>query len=304
MPRPTSIVDAVGFAESPVAARVKRPPASRINPVIWGESQQFVWRRGGVPEEQVGWVSNPKKLRWTLVGGSVGVLGFASLLMTNMPSEWRSVSCMVCLCLSLAIFAATTSWSDARIGGVRFVRVAPLARLRAALAARSSSSEALAQAATELLAQRHAYRVAMKSSARASDSAASPVALRLMMLSQAMSYLPMVFLPLSTIVPALRGAMLLVLPVMFIGLCGMFYFGWRKSVSRRVDERQRAGVCPDCGYNLGGIGLGGIGDDPALHGLVPGCGPARCPECGVKYPLVPPPTPREVAEGNRPRVIR
>ncbi len=299
MPRPTSIADGVGFAESPAAVPVKRPAPSKFNPVIWGESQQFVWRRGGVPEQQVLWVSNPKKRRMAWLGGCVFVVGFASLFVSSIPDQFRAVPCMVCACVGLALFAATTSWSDARIGGVRFVRVAPLRRVRAALAAESPVSGKLAEAAMELLAERRAHRATLTRMKRASDGVASPAGLRLMIAGQLVMYLAMLILPLTTLVPAARGALWLTLPAMVVGVGGMCFFGWRTSASRRVDERQRAGSCPDCGYEVGGLG-----DDPALNGLVPGCGPASCPECGVKYPLVPPPTPHEVMEGNRPDAIR
>lgn len=299
MPRPTSIADGVGFAESPVAKVQDRIAPSAINPALWGERQTFVARRGGVPQEQVSWVSNPKKLRWAFAGGCVFTAGFASLFVSSIPDQLRAVPCMVSVCVSLALFAATTSWSDARIGGVRFLRVAPLRRVRAALANSSPASEELAAAATELLTARHAHRATLTRLKRGRDKDASPVGLRLITLAQLVSYSSLLMVFSVTMMPVLRSAVWLMLVTAFVGLAGIIFFGWRRSVSRRVDERQRAGKCPDCAYDVGGLG-----DDPALDGLVPGCGPASCPECGVKYPLVPPPTPREVAEGNRPQVIR
>lgn len=297
MPRPTSIADGVGFAESPVATRVKRPAPSKFNPVIWGESQQSVWRRGGVPEERVGWVSNPKKTRMAWVSGVLCAFAFASLFATAIPERIRAVPCMLGVCIALASFAASTSWSDARIGGVRFLRVAPLRRVKeAATVARRAEH---GRAAAELIAARHAHRLTLKWSARARDVVASPQGMRLMTLAQMTMYLAMVISPIAYALPQYRWAMWWGLPVMLAAMGAMFFFSYRARVSRRVDERQRAGKCPDCGYDVSGLG-----DDPALDGLVPGCGPASCPECGVKYPLVPPPTPREVAEGNRPQIVR
>jgi hypothetical protein len=69
----------------------------------------------------------------------------------------------------------------------------------------------------------------------------------------------------------------------------------RRRLSVRCDSRQAAGRCPDCDYDLASVP-----SDPILLGVGLDFGPRRCPECAVWWPLVPPPTVREVIEGNQP----
>ncbi|HVZ94692.1 MAG TPA: hypothetical protein VG797_09300 [Phycisphaerales bacterium] len=60
-------------------------------------------------------------------------------------------------------------------------------------------------------------------------------------------------------------------------------FGHRRIVTIDRDCADRA--CPDCGYDLSGTpeGLPGV----AAAGRR--AGPARCPECGIPWPFIPPP---------------
>jgi hypothetical protein len=67
---------------------------------------------------------------------------------------------------------------------------------------------------------------------------------------------------------------------------GFLFLGLALGIIRLWRGRQRAiagltaGRCPDCAYPLAGI--------PAALIQCPQAGPARCPECGTLWPLVPP----------------
>jgi hypothetical protein len=61
----------------------------------------------------------------------------------------------------------------------------------------------------------------------------------------------------------------------------------RRAERPELGEALERGLCPDCGYELGGL-------PPALTaGALAGLdvGPASCPECGGRWPRVPPPAP-------------
>lgn len=71
-----------------------------------------------------------------------------------------------------------------------------------------------------------------------------------------------------------------------------------RRTTRNADKAQLSRACPDCGFSLAGM--------PALVMTNPinpaetiDAGPAKCPECGTHYPLVPPPTPDEIVEYQR-----
>ncbi|HZW10725.1 MAG TPA: hypothetical protein VFF69_12545 [Phycisphaerales bacterium] len=62
----------------------------------------------------------------------------------------------------------------------------------------------------------------------------------------------------------------------------------RRAGRPELGEALARGLCPDCGYELGGL-------PPALpREVLAGLdvGPASCPECGGRWPRVPPPAPR------------
>lgn len=57
------------------------------------------------------------------------------------------------------------------------------------------------------------------------------------------------------------------------------------SILRRLKRSLRDSVCPDCAYPLGDLPPG-LPQPPGSATLI---GPARCPECGAPWPLVPAP---------------
>lgn len=57
--------------------------------------------------------------------------------------------------------------------------------------------------------------------------------------------------------------------------------GHGRSLARRLSKRMHAYECVDCGYQLSGIASR------------PSAGPRSCPECGSRWPLVPPRSPAE-----------
>jgi len=74
----------------------------------------------------------------------------------------------------------------------------------------------------------------------------------------------------------------------------MFYvalFGLPAILGRRLVKRLKRCLehhdCPDCSYPLDDFSTGRYRDQPIAH-----LGPARCNECGVPWPLLPPPAPK------------
>ena len=61
------------------------------------------------------------------------------------------------------------------------------------------------------------------------------------------------------------------------------------NLSKFTDVQRSMNHCPHCDYDLSSVG-----PDQSLLREGIHAGPARCPECGTHYPLLPPPTPEEV----------
>ncbi len=77
--------------------------------------------------------------------------------------------------------------------------------------------------------------------------------------------------------------------ILGIGLTAAAIFGMSaQSMHRRLIRLRRDledGLCPDCGYDLSSVRPGiELGPEKNLR-----TGPARCPECGSPWPMLPPP---------------
>jgi hypothetical protein len=75
--------------------------------------------------------------------------------------------------------------------------------------------------------------------------------------------------------------------ILFI-IAAIIHSSLRRS-SRLIDKRRNAKCCQDCGFDCSLVP-----QHPTLASLTDSLGPPLCPECGMHWPLVPPPTPEEV----------
>lgn len=78
----------------------------------------------------------------------------------------------------------------------------------------------------------------------------------------------------------------LVAAVFIAVFAGGVLSAWRNSRRASLTRALKQRSCPDCGYDLRGTPRG---IDPSVLGL--DIGPRRCPECGARWPLLPPPAP-------------
>lgn len=286
MPRPTSLLDSVGYMESQVNATRWTWPGRR--------QRREVARAGGVSRTPHWWVRNPKRRRYEIIMVCTAVAA-TLLALYALPEMAREGAIYVPALTYLAFMSLERRWGDPRIGGVRYVRTAPLRRI--ARERDAGRRAALGAMAMELLALRKSERLrdTRRYAPRAVDINVSPDARRVAQGVSVVFYCTFA-LQVFSASRVITGLPFWLAPCMTMAMIFvMMRVTLRRTVSERVDKRQAAGRCPDCDYDVSALG-----DDAAIGGLVPGCGPASCPECGVVYPLVPPPTGREVAEGNRP----
>ncbi|HLP84057.1 MAG TPA: hypothetical protein VK157_06880 [Phycisphaerales bacterium] len=290
MPRPTSLLDSVGYVESQVNETRWMWPGRR--------PRREVARAGGVSRTPHWWVKNPKRRRYVIMMVCTAVAA-TLLAVLALPEQARIGALYAPMLTVFAFMSLERRWVDPRVGGARYLRTAPLRRIARELEAERRA--ALGMMAVQLFALRKSERLrdTRRYAPRAQDMYLSPDARRVAQGVSLLFYGTMAVHVFSTSrvitgLPVWLGPCMM-MPMLIV----MMRVNLRRTVSERVDKRQAAGRCPDCDYDVSALG-----DDPAMGGLVPGCGPASCPECGVVYPLVPPPTAREVAEGNRPDLVK
>jgi hypothetical protein len=105
------------------------------------------------------------------------------------------------------------------------------------------------------------------------------------------------FIALFVNVPARAGN---IVPVMLLYIIVLGFWSQRRTYSKGIEVDIAAKRCPACKFACDALPT-----DPQLAQLGVVAGPTRCPECGMLWPLVPPPTPEEMlraAPGDEPAI--
>lgn len=292
VPRPTSILDRVALAEALRADDRRSLRELMQSPPRHGALWRARVSRGGKPSRAwaVGRMLGARRWRRVMMSAAwiLGVSALVILAFMLLPKRAMDVWVLAIAALFLVI-TWTMRVEDRRLGAVRWLRVAPVERARRSVGTRSATSAADVDALRQAIDARSQHRRDMPLSRRTRDIAASPTAIRWQNTAM-MAWIGVMTLDRMLSNQLLGGWFPLFVLVFF----AIVVFNLRRRLSLRCDARQQARACPDCGYDLAGVP-----SEPNLKAAGITLGPATCPECGVAWPLVPPPTPREVIDGNR-----
>ncbi len=279
VPRPTSILDHVALAHGrrafehrPVRELLDAPP-----------------RRGALGRGRPGhW-----RGQWPFFAFIAVTLGAVVVIRALDPPETETAP-LFQIVIGAAWIIMSSLWpvSDRRLGAVRWLRVAPLLRARRAAESDGADAGALVEALRIRITARSEFLADVPREARVRDVRAGPRAATRPVLAIGLYFVVIGLLGLFPRSPGGVGEWMLWIAA--AGMLAVLFLSLRRRLPARIAKQQRNGLCPDCGYQLRGIG-----HDAVLHGAGLDLGPAQCPECGVRWPLVPPPTAEEVIHGRR-----
>jgi len=284
VPGPTSILDRVALAEA-YEERRHRPIREAFEDAPRRGALRFSRARGATSRRR----RVVRAVLQVLLLGSVPLAVILALRsLGNTPATIVQL-----VCGAVIVCSAWMPWHDNRqLGAVRWLRTSPVEWLHDRVAGGAVVDGNSVRSLSTLVQSRSRLHRSIQSSTRARDVTADPVRQRWHQTAFGMAF---VMLAASAIIfrapPVFTGLLYLA------AVIGAVVHINRRRLSVRCDSRQAAGRCPDCDYDLASVP-----SDPVLRGAGLDFGPRRCPECAVWWPLVPPPTVREVIEGNQPLI--
>ncbi len=316
MPKPTTIVDRVALEEAKMLRQRSGVGHVRLERMLTPARAKQELRRqrdlGGLPARYLRELRPPTRT-WLAAAVTLAwcALCFGFALMP--PGRNQLFSWLVFVCLAPVAVLGMVWWSKWRprgspIAGARYLRVRPLHRLlRASAMPSMSEAERAGRAGLGELGE-HASRVqatldhrlkartAMSESERVTNAMVpGSLASNLSALS-ALGFVAIIALFVN--VPARAGN---IVPVMLLYVIVLGLWSQRRTYSKGIEIDIAAKRCPACKFACDALPT-----DPQLAQLGVLAGPTRCPECGMLWPFVPPPTPEEMlraAPGDEPGIV-